>query len=74
LSFDIRQPSPAKILLFAPSLGAESAVVLLIYLNAALQSAAFAEKATICKNMLLASAAIMIWMLEYYQNWSRVCA
>jgi hypothetical protein len=54
----------------------ESAVVLLIYLNAALQSAAFAEKATICKNIvyLLASAAIMIWMLEYYQNRSRVCA
>ena len=36
-------------------------MVLLIYLNASLQSAALAEKATICKNIvyLLASAAIM---------------
>ena len=51
-------------------------MVLLIYLNTALQSAAFAEKATICKNIvrLLASAAIMISMLGYSQNRSRVCA
>jgi lysozyme family protein len=35
LAFDTRQPSPAKMQLFAPSLGAESTGVLLIYLNAA---------------------------------------